>query len=175
MDEATQVIASFLSDRSALPEDGGPSGLTLGSVVNLFTLLLRPGEKLVAYADRLEDLGEERGSARQSVDLVALTDMRMVRSRIANDAFVWKETPLPAEAALGVEAFVGRAGENDPRWWIADEPEPARFSIHLPESLLLDGDAGQLWMWTSTATAWSRRPVHVFNLWSEALHKMRRQ
>ena len=128
MDEATQVIASFLSDRSALPEDGGPSGLTLGSVVNLFTLLLRPGEKLVAYADWLEDLGEERGSARQSVDLVALTDMRMVRSRIANDAFVWKETPLPAEAALGVEAFVGRAGENDPRWWIADEPEPARFS-----------------------------------------------
>ena len=89
MDEATQAIALFLRDRSGLPDDGDSPGLTLGSVVNLFGLLLRPGEKLVAYADR-SGSPSGGGTTQFAIDLVALTDMRMIRSQITQDVFVWK-------------------------------------------------------------------------------------
>jgi hypothetical protein len=175
VDDATQIVTAFLRDRSGLPDDGDAPGLTLGSIVNLFGLLLRPGEKLLAYADRPGAASGSGGAAQRAIDVVALTDMRMVRSQITQDAFVWKETPLSGEVALGVEAFVGRASDDDPRWWIGDEPGPARFFIQLPESLLMDGDPGRRWEWTATATPWARRPVAVFNSWSEALQKMRKQ
>jgi len=172
-DESTRLIRSFLRDRSGLPDDGCAPRVTLGVVVNLFKLLLRPGEKLLAYADRPVEVNESGDSSRQAVDLVALTDMRMVRSRVYGHTFIWKEAAHPVDTGLGFEASVGRAAESDPRWWIDDEPLPPRFFIELPEPLVLDGEQGSRWEWTTSETPWARRPVLTLNSWSESLAKMR--
>jgi hypothetical protein len=175
LDESTRAVRSFLRSRSVLPDDGNSTALTLGVVVNLFSLFLRQGEKLVAYADRIASLTGMDESKCAAVEVVALTDQRLVRSRIGSQDLAWKEVSLPTEAAVGLEASLGHPSETDPRWWIEDEPRPPRFYIELPWALVVSGEESRRWEWSAAGTAWARRPLLTLNAWSEGLGRTKRQ
>jgi hypothetical protein len=173
VDEPTRILHSLLRASSCLPDDGDARSLTFPAVVNLFNLMLRPGEKVLAYADRPGG-GADAGSAGAPIDLICLTDMRMVRGQLGRDSLLWKELAVPVAVSLGMRTATGRATEGDHRWWIEDEPEPPRFFVDLPECLVLDGDLGTSWEWSAAETPSARRPVQIINAWSEALAKAHR-